>query len=136
MAAKQPVLLGQYTFANASGTITDTVDVISNVSNDLWLALGSPVFDPANLAGDPQENNNGQFQYPKQGTFNGRTVTLITDGVTAGGNPETFQMQIPEFFPLYLFDKWLANLPTPVATFLAFKSRGGRRIVVGSTAVT
>ncbi len=136
MTAKQPVLLGQYTFANASGTVTDTVDVIINVSNGLYGALGSPAFDTSLLDGDVQENNNGQFQFPKQGTFNGRTVTLITDGTTPKGYVKTYQCQIPEFFPLYLFDQWLNGLTAPTENFIAFKSRGGRRTVKGSTIVS
>lgn len=136
MAIKQPVLLGSYQFRTEDGTDTDLVDVITNVSADLYVALGSPVFDPSLLNGTVQENGNGQFTLPNEGTFNGKTVTLITDGVTPKGFPKTYQMQIPEYFPGYLLDRFLNSLAAPVENFVAFKFRGGRRIVIGSTIVT
>lgn len=136
MGIKRPVLLGSFTFGDIAGNPTDTVDVVTNVSEEFWIAMGSPVLDNTLLRGDVQQNLNGEFQYGKQGSFNGRTITVLTDGVTPKGYVQTYQMQVPEFFPNYLVDRFLANLTAPVANFVAFKNRGGRRTVVGSTIVS
>ena len=133
MAQKQSVLLGAYT--QKDGTNPDkTIDVITNVSEDLWLAMGSPPFDSSLLDGTVQENRNGEFTYAKTGTFNGKSVTVFTDQQTPKGYPKVYNMQIPDYYPVYLLDKFFAALSAPVATFTHIKVRGGRKVPIGSTA--
>ena len=134
MAQKQAVLLGTQRIKQGTTGYVDK-DIITNVSYDLWLAMGSPVLDPDKLLGKPQENQNGQFQYPKTGTFNGKTVTVFTDQTTPAGAPQTFQMQIPDSYPVYLLDKFFGGLTPSGLVFTHIKVRGGLKTPIGSTAV-
>lgn len=134
MAKKKPIFVGNHTVKDGVGT--KTTPIIINTSEDLWVAIGSPAFDNTLLQGTTQNNRNGDFQYPKSGTFSGKTITLFSTTLNANGNPKTYQIQYPPSAPTYLLDRFLNALTGTPELIDKYKVRGGRETVVGTTIVS
>lgn len=135
MPAKQPVFIGTVVRSPQDGGPDVPTDVIVNVSDALYQVFGSPVLDPDKLAGKVQDGPNGQFRFPKKGTTNGKTVTLISDGNTPGGAARTYQMQLPRICPLHVLDKFLSATTFVGDNILFYKAEGGIRTPVGQSVV-
>lgn len=139
MVARVPVLLGQVTRRRrqADGTIQpQVIDVITNMVASTATALNVPALDPTLLQGDIRQGTDRTFRFVRQGTRQSATVTVVTSNNLPSGNPQTYQFQIPKFFPLYLLDDFLVSLTPTGFTILRFQLETGRGVTLGSTQVT
>ena len=138
MASKVPIQLKEYKVRKKpiNGVPQagyDTIQCIVNVSADLADYLGVDAYEFPPTAGKPVEDPVNVTNYGNYatGTYHGKTVFIITDGEGGATYKKTYQMQLPNNYPIEFLKQFLESRQSATSNTMRYvKIRNGRRYPV------